>query len=266
MTQRQIGESYDFSMSIGNSLFTKLLGEALPMEVKKGPFNLTENLRDAARQLQVKEKVAGLLEGPQNEALVRVKDRARDAWGNRREQVYDTLDRLVRVEGDWEIHIDDKGSEFKFAHQKLALEAHAVLVAHGTATLLDQNIEVPFRIEKRVGAEVGLGDIHYDPQQEAIVGNVKDVGIDLGENILLRIANDIIGKVIEAKGLPQVNPLTVLPKKQVDEAIGGATSALKLQMRVTDIILDINEEYVTLKVKFGFSQLQIEDHEQAARS
>jgi len=264
MTRQQIGESYDFSMSIGKSLFTKLLGEALPMEVKKGPFNLTQNLRDAARQLQVKEKVAGLLEGPQNDALIRVKDRAKDVWGHRREQVYDTLDRLIRIEGDWEVHIDDKGSEFKFAEQKLGLEAHALLVAHGTATLLDQNIEIPFRLEKRLGAEVGLGDIHYDPNQQAIVGNVKDVGVDLGENILLRIANDIIGKVIEAQALPQVNPLTVLPKKQVDEALAGATAAIKLQMEVTDIILDINDEYVTLKVKFGFQQLQIEDREHAS--
>lgn len=263
MAQQRIGESYDFSMSIGKSLFTKLLGEALPMEVKKGPFNLTENLRDAARQLQVKEKVAGLLEGPQNEALVRVKDRAKDVWGSRREQVYQTIDRLVRIEGDWEVHIDDEGSEFKFSEQKLGLEAHALLVAHGTATLLDRNIEIPFRVEKRLGAEVGLGDVHYDPQQQAIVGNVKDVGIDLGENILLRIANDIIGKLIETKALAQVNPLTVLPKRQVDEALAGATAAIKLKMEVTDILLDINDEYVTLKVKFGFEQLQIEDREHA---
>ncbi|MCP4807892.1 MAG: hypothetical protein GY884_21320 [Proteobacteria bacterium] len=255
----QIGESYDISLSIGKSLFTKLLGEALPVKVQSGPFILTENLRSAARQLQVKERVAGLLEGPQNDALIRVKDRAKETWGNRREQVYDAMDRLIKVEGDWEVHIDDEGSDFKFSEQKLGLEAHAKLVAHGTATLLDQNIEIPFRVEKRIGAEVGIGEVRYDADQQAIVGEVTDVGIDLGENIVLRLANDIIGKLIESQALPQVNPVTVLPKKQLDEALVGATAAIQLKMEVTDIILDIDDRFVTLKVKFGFTQLQLED-------
>ena len=63
MSQKQLNEGYHFSISLGKALFSDLLGAALPFRVGGGPFNLVENLRDLARTLQVKEKVAGLLEG-----------------------------------------------------------------------------------------------------------------------------------------------------------------------------------------------------------
>ena len=259
MKQRQIADGFHISLTIGKGLFTELLGAALPVTVQKGPFNLVQNARDLARQLQVKEKVAGLLEGPDNEALVRVRDRAATVWGNRREQVYELMDRVIRVEGDWEVQLAKEGTDFKYGKQQIGAEAHVNLIARGTATLLDANIQVPFTIEHAIGAEVHLGGIHYDPEQEALVGVVQDVGVDLGQNILLRLANDIASKLIEEHALPQINPVTVLPKAQLDEAIGGAATAIKLKMDVTDIVLEIDEEYATLKVKFGFKQLQLED-------
>ena len=51
----------------------------------------------------------------------------------------------------------------------------------------------------------------------------------------------------------------ILKKDQLDELVGGAGSALKLRMEVTDVALDIEAEQATLKVRFGFSQLQLED-------
>jgi hypothetical protein len=39
--------------------------------------------------------------------------------------------------------------------------------------------------------------------------------------------------------------------------VGGAGAALKLRMEVTDVALEISEEYMTLKVRFGFTQLQL---------
>jgi hypothetical protein len=249
MTQRQIADGFHISLTLGKGLFTELLGAALPVSIQKGPFNLVQNARDLARQLQVKEKVAGLLEGPDNEALVRVKDRAATVWGNRREQVYELVDRVIRIEGDWEVQLAKEGTDFKFGKQQIGAEAHVNLIARGTATLLDENIQVPFTIEHSVG------------EQEALVGVVQDVGVDLGQNILLRLANDIASKLIEEQALPQVNPVTVLPKAQLDEAIGGAATAIKLKMEVTDVELNIDDEYATFKVKFGFKQLQIEDQQ-----
>ena len=256
MSQKQLNEGYHFSISLGKALFSDLLGAALPFRVGGGPFNLVENLRDLARTLQVKEKVAGLLEGPQNEALHKVKERASQTWVARREQVYDVLNDLIRIEGDWEVMLDREGSEFTYAPQQIGAEAYFKAVARGKAVLLKENIELPFVIEKRVGAELALGDIRFDADRKAVVGTLKNVSIDLGDNLLLRLANDGIAKLLQQQS-QQFNPVPILPKEQLDGLVGGAGAALKLRMEVTDVALEISEEYMTLKVRFGFTQLQL---------
>lgn len=256
MAQKQIGESYHFSISLGHSLFSDLLSAALPFRITGGPFNLVNNLRDAARQLQVKEKVAGLLEGPQNEALTQLKERAASAWGDNRERVYELLDELIKVEGDWELSLDREGSEFTYAEQQIGAEAYFKVVATGRAVLLRNNIELPFKLEKRVGAQAHLGDIRFDKDGRRVVGTLRDLGIDLGDNILLRMANDLIIKLAD-KQIAQFNPVPILQKSQLDDLVGGAGTALKLKMEVSDVALEVNPEFLTLKVRFGFSQLQL---------
>ncbi len=255
---KAIAEDFHFSMSIGKGLFTELLSAALPRQLVGGEFNLSEQLRDAARQLQVKEKVVGLLEGPENPALLKVRDKARDVWSGRRMQVYDALDRVIRVEGDWEIVLDREGSEFHYGEQEIGAEAYFRLIASGRANLLQSNLELPFVIERRIGAELGLGNVRYDPSQHAIVGDLKDFGVDFGDHLFFKLLNDIVYKVMEQQ-VGRFNPVTVLPKAQLDELVGGAGTALKLKMEVTDVMLEIGEERMTLKVKFGFTQLQLED-------
>ncbi|MED5372924.1 MAG: hypothetical protein VX899_18030 [Myxococcota bacterium] len=254
-----VRDEYHFSMSIGKGLFTELLTAALPYKIQSGRFHLTDNLRSAARQLQVKQKVAGLLEGPEGSALVRVKDRAASVWHNRRDQVYDTLDKVLRVEGDWEVLLDADGSEFTYGEQEIGAEAYFKAVATGKAVLLGENLELPFRLEKRVGAEVHLGGIHYDNHKQEIVGQVQGVGVDLGGSLLLKLLNDVLGKVLEQQAQERLNPVTVLPKAQLDELVAGAATAIKLKMEVSDVALEVGEEMMTLKVRFGFTQLQLED-------
>lgn len=255
---KAIAEDFHFSMSIGKGLFTELISAALPMKLSGGEFNLTQQLRDAARQLQVKEKVAGLLEGPENTALLAVRDKARDMWGSRREQVYDAMDKLIRVEGDWEIQLDREGSEFHYGQQEIGAEAYFKLVASGRAHFLQSNFELPFVIERRVGAEIGLGNVRYDQGKQAVVGDLQNVGMDFGDNLFLKLLNDIAYKIAEQQ-IGRFNPVPILPKAQLDDLVGGAGSALKLKMEVTDVLLEIGEERMTLKVKFGFTQLQLKD-------
>lgn len=257
MAQKQITENYHFSISLGKGLFSDLLSAALPFRVAGGPFHLTDNLRQLARQFQVKEKVAGLLEGPQNPALNRVKERAKDVWGERREQFYDLLDKILRVEGTWELMVDREGSEFTYAPQQIGAEAYFKVVAKGTAVLLRENVTLPFELEKRLGAQIFLGDIRYDPERRALVGTLKDLGVDLGDNLLLRLANDGLARLLEQQGA-RFNPVQILPKEQLDGLVGGAGTALKLKMEVTDVALEIGEEFMTLKVRFGFTQLQLQ--------
>jgi len=257
MATKAIAEDFHFSMSIGKGLFTELISAALPMKLIGGEFTLADALRDGARQLQVKQRVAGLLEAPENTALLKVRDKARETWGARRGQVYELMDRLVQVDGDWEVQLDREGSEFHYGHQEIGAEAYFKLVSTGQIRLLQSQVELPFTIERRLGAEIGLGDVRYDQGKQAIVGDIKNVGVDFGDHLFFKLLNDVVYKVIEQQ-LGRFNPVTVLPKAQLDELVGGAGTALKLKMEVTDVVLHIGEEQMTLKVKFGFTQLQLD--------
>src|SRR5436190_2116071 len=81
------------------------------------------------------------------------------------------------------------GLPFKYADQQFGVEAHVKAVASGKVYLLRENLEFPFVIEKRIGAEAALGDIRYDRERRALVGELKDVTVDLGENFILQLLN-----------------------------------------------------------------------------
>lgn len=249
---------YHFSISLGRTLFSELLGAALPLEIKRGAFDLVQNARDLARQLEVKEKVAGLLvdRDPQD-ALVKAKDRVAEVWRDRREDVYALLNEMVKVEGEWQLELDRRGSDLQYGVQKVGAEATVKLVAEGKATLLKENVELPFKFEKRVGAHAWLADIRFDKGQQALVADVKDVGLNLGESLVFRLVNDLVHKLLDEQ-VTKVNPVKILPKAQFDEMLGPvAESPLKLKMDVDEMMLEVDEQHITLKVRFGFQQLQL---------
>ncbi len=251
-------DGYHFSISLGKTLFNELLNAALPFEIKRGEFNLTENLRQVAGQLQVKERVAGLLEDRgEGDPLVQVKERAAGLWRDNRERVYGVIDQLVRIEGEYVVELDNNGSDFYYGHQRIGAEATLRLAAEGRATLLQENLEFPFKFEKRLGAKIFLGDIRYDKKLEKIVADLQDVGINLGDNLILRTLNDLAIQLLEPQ-VEQYNPVPILPKAQIDEMLAPmAESPLKLKMDVEDMALDVDEDDITLKIRFGFTQLQI---------
>jgi hypothetical protein len=254
---RQIAESYHLSLSIGKALWDDLMGAALPAKLKDGSFDLGRALYQGVKQLQVKEKVAALLETRDPPALVlRARDQVASVWGGRRTQVYKLIDRLVHVEGDWKVEIDREGTEFHYAPQKLGVDAHVKAVANGKAFLLDRNLELPFTLEKRLGASCHLGDIRYDKEARAIVGEIMDPAVDFGDHFILRLLNEV-GAYLLQQQIPQYNPVPILKKQQVEELVSPAGGPLKLQMGVEDVALEVTEETLTLKVRFGFTQLQL---------
>ena len=142
---RQLADGYHFSFSLGRSLFSDLLGTALPISVKKGEFELADGIRSVMGQLQVREKVAGLLEDRGEESrLVKAKDRAMSLWDGRREQVLSFFEEMIRVEGEWELEVDRDGTDFHYGEQTIGAEATFKLSAKGTARLLKENVELPF--------------------------------------------------------------------------------------------------------------------------
>jgi hypothetical protein len=254
---KQIGDGFHLKFTIGKALWNDMFRVGLPFKVADGQFDLVDNLRAGIKRLEVKEKVRGLLEDREvPQVLVRGKDFAKNVWGQRREQVYRVVNEVVRVEGDWKVEVDREGSDFKYAQQRFGVEAHVKAVATGKVYLLRQNIEFPFVLEKRIGAEAALADIRYDPERRALVGVLQDVTVDLGDHFILQLLNRGAEYLI-AQQTPKVNPVQILKKDQIEEMISPAGGPLKIKMGVEDVALDIDEEELTLKVKFGFAQLQL---------
>ncbi len=257
MAARQ-SDGYHLKFTIGKALWNELFSVGLPFRIQDGQFDLVQNVRAGVKQLGVREKVRGLLEDREvPRVLVRGKEVARGVWVARREQVYRVVNDLVAVQGDWRLDVDREGSNFHYSRQRFGVEAHVKAVASGKVLLLRQNVEFPFVIEKRIGAQASLGDIHYDNEKRALVGELGGVTVDLGENFVLQLLSRA-AEYLLSQQVPKVNPVPILKKDQLEEMIGPAGGPLKLKFVVEDVGLDIDEDELTLKVRFGFSQLQLE--------
>ena len=252
-------DGYHLSLNLSRELWQELLASALPVELQKGELDLTRNAKDLVKQLGVRERVAGLLPDRQPpQALVRIRDRAKRSWTKRRQGVYRRINDLVRVEGTWRVELDDLGTELRYGSQKVTADAWVKGVAEGTIFLLRENVELPFVIERRVGASVTLKDIHYSDGDRAVIGSLGDLAVHIGDQAAVQLVARLAEYLLEQQ-LPRVNPVPILKRQQVEDLVAPAGSALKMQMGVEDLVLIIDEEDMTLKVRFGFSQLQLTD-------
>lgn len=251
-------ESWHLSLSIGKALWDELLGAALPFRVKDGQFDLARAAYSGLKQLQVKEKVTALLEDRNPPPVVlQARDRVAALWDGRRQDVYRIVDTLFHVEGDWTLDVDKQGTAFQYGDQKIGVDAHLKGVVTGRVLLLRRNVEIPFTLEKRIGASCALGDIRFDPQTQAITGTVQDPTVDLGDHVVLRLLNELAAWAL-AQQVQKFDKVPILRKAQVEELVSPAGGALRLQMGVQDVALEVNEGNLTLKVRFGFSQKQLE--------
>lgn len=251
--------SHHLSLSLSRELWRELLGAALPIHLAGGQLDLAQNARTMLKQLAVRERVAGLLEDRQPPApLVRAKDRARALWHARRAGVYRRANELVRVEGEWRVELDQIGTDLKYGRQQIGADAYVRGVAEGTLYLMKENVELPFKIEKRLGASIALKNIHYDPTQRAVIGSLQDLGVYLGDNAVLQLVSRLAEYLLEQQ-VPRVNPVPILKRDQVDDMVGPVGGPLKMKMGVEDLELEITEQDMTLKVRFGFTQGQLTD-------
>ena len=257
MAPRQISDGFHLSLSIGKALWDDLVRAALPLKVAEGEYDLGPMVYQQVKQLQVKEKVVALLEDRQPPPMVdKARQRAAAIWGRRRGQVYKAMADILTVEGDWTLEVDDRGTEFHYAHQKIGVDAHVKATVSGTAKLLKNNIALPFTLEKRLGATCFLGDIHYDQNLRAIVGAVQQPAVDLGDHVVFRLMNKAAALLLEQQ-TARFAQVPILKKDQLEELVSPAGGPLKLAMGVDDVAIEVTEENLTLRVRFGFKQLQL---------
>lgn len=257
MPPKQLRDHYHLSLSIGKALWDDLVSAALPVKVADGQFDAGKALYQGVKQLQVKEKVVALLEDRHPPAaVVAAKDRAAELWRSRREQVYTVLNDVVRVEGDWRVQIDRDGSDFHYAHQKIGVDAAARVMVNGRIHLMKNNVELPFTLEKVLGASCSLGDIHYDKEQRAVVGAVQNPAVNLGDHVILRLLKQGADQLL-AQQASKWSSVPILKKDQLEEMVAPAGGPLKLKMGIDDVEIEVTDNDLTLRVRFGFSQLQL---------
>ncbi len=243
-------------LSLSRELWNELLRAALPIKLTTGQFDLLRSTKAGLKQLGVREQIAGLLEDRAPQSVNRVRQRARELWTSQRKAVYRRVDDVVRVEGTWRVELDSIGTDLRYARQKVGADAYIKATAEGTIWFARKNVEIPFVIEKRLGASVALADIRYDPGTKAVIGSLQDLAVYLGEGTALQLLSRLAEYALETQ-LPKTNPVPILKREQVEELVGPMGGPLKLRMGVEDLELEITDTDMTLKVRFGFSQPQL---------
>jgi hypothetical protein len=251
------GDGFHLSLTIGRALWDDLTTSALPLKVAEGSYDLGRLVYRGVKQLQVKERVTALLEDREAPTVVkRAKNRAARTWKARRGQVYGAIEEVVKIQGDWKIELDRDGTEFHYAHQRIGVDAHMKVVASGTAYLLRQNLEVPFTIERRLGAACFLGNIRYDKDTRAVIGMVEDPALHLGDNLVVRLIEEVARYVLDQQA-HKLAPVTILKKAQIESLVAPAGGPLKVKMGVDHVDIEVTEDELTLKVRFGLEQRQL---------
>lgn len=249
-----MGSGHHLSLSLSGEMWNQLLSAALPFSIAEGMFDLTEGAGTLLRQLQVTDRVTGLLEdnrAPQ--PLLRFSKRAKKFWDSNRASVFDRLNQMVSVEGTWKLQLDDLGTDLRYGEQKVTADAYVRGTAEGRITFLRDNLSIPFSIERRLGASVALGRIRFSEDEDAVIGNVQDLAVHLGDNTVLQLLGRVIEFGIEQQ-LENRQAVPVLTREQVAGLVGGVGGPLQLEMGVDDLELDVSDGEMTLKVRFGFSE------------
>ena len=123
--------------------------------------------------------------------------------------------------------------------------------------LLAHNVEIPFHIERTVGASVTIGDIRFDKGVGAVLGDLRDLSVDVGDNVLQQLLARAAERALHSQ-MGAVGPVPILRQDQVEEMVGGLGGAFRVAMGVEDLALVVTEDDLTLKVRFGFSRPQLD--------
>lgn len=245
---------HHLSLSLSAELWHELLQSALPLPVAKGDLSLAGAAKEAWQRLDVERRVAGLLEDPHAPAsLVEVSRRAREAWERRRPDVVRAMHDLVAVEGTWRVEVDEVGTELQYGPQKVHADAFLKGVAEGTITLLRENVSRPFRVEVRLGASLSLGRVRYAPDKEAVIANLQDLALHLGDHAVLQLVSRFAEQLV-APRVERTPPVEILRRKQLEELVTPMGQGLGTQMGVEDLQLDIDDDEMVLRVRFGFQR------------
>ncbi len=246
-------DGFHLSFSISRSLWADLLGEALPIQVGSGDFDVVTQARGLLTGVESQISQMKLLESPKVPPVAAAAGvRALSALKKARDVVSRKVDDWVKLSGTWKVNVSRDGSAFVYGNNGVTLNARVVATAEGKAVLLNNQFELPFTLEKAVDGTVTLGEVHFDRNSKSLQGRVKNLGVDLGEHLVFRTLKPYIDRLLEEKVASKVNPLTMLKGEQLENLITPGQGPLKLAAGISDLLVTVDDDRLTLSVKFAF--------------
>ncbi len=238
--------AHHVALGLSVELWRELLSATLPVHVAGGEF---EVLGAARRRLAdgggaVVRRLTG-----RTDRMRSVGQRLRRLWRSRGGD-----GPPVAIDVAWQVDVDHLGTELTYGLQRVS--ADAWLRGRVEGVLHVGTLAVPFRLERRVGASLALAAVRYDAGRDAIVGDLSDVGLHLGEGVTLELLSRI-GELLLAPRIAQMEPVTLVSRGQVEGLFGGLASGTSLQLGVEDLQMTIDGSEATLRVRFGFRRAEL---------
>jgi hypothetical protein len=84
-----------------------------------------------------------------------------------------------------------------------------------------------------------------------------DPAIDFGDSIVSSLLNEAVANIL-GQQVQRFGRVPIIKQDQLDEMLAPAGGPLKMKMSVQDVRIEVSETELTLRVKFGFEQNQIE--------
>ena len=133
----------------------------------------------------------------------------------------------------------------------MKLDARAVFEVEGTARLFGDQFEIPFAIGRGVAATASLNDVEFDRGRKQLEGRIGGVSLSLGNSLPLRLLKTVADRVID-KQIDRFNPLPLIPGKTLENMLSPGSGPLKFTADIEDLNVGINEEDLTLSIRFAF--------------
>jgi hypothetical protein len=259
MATLALPDGYHLSLTISQSLWADLLGEALPIQVGSGEFDLIDTGRKLLEAAE--SQVKGLLEGATDRmdetpvlgsAVVKgVRGKVRGLAKRSARFARNRVKESVKVNGRWRARVSREGSRFSYHDGGVTLDARAVFEVEGKAVLFRDQFEIPFSIGRGVDATASLNDVHFNKDRKQLEGSIGSVSLSLGNSLPLRLLKVVADRVIE-KQIQRFNPLPLIPGKTLENMITPGEGPLKLSAGIDDLHVGINENDLTLSIRFAF--------------
>lgn len=263
MAQKALPDGYHFAISISQNLWSDLLGEALPIQVGQGDFDLVDQGRKllAAAESQVKGLLTGV-EEKLDEAPVLGNPMVRNARGRiaslarkGRDVASRRFQDAVSIRGKWRAKVARDGSHFSYHDGGVTLDARAVFEADGRVLLFGDQFEIPFRVQRAVDGTASLDDVRFDRDRKQLEGRLGKVSLSLGASLPMRLLKLAADRVIEQQ-VEKVNPIPLIPAQTLEGMLLPGQGPLKLQAGIDDLHVGIGAQDLTLSVRFAFKGTQ----------